>query len=164
MSLKQAHYVEIDLLIEEIDSDRVIEADSLADLLIEEVDSHQLAFVADSLNWSWFESSWIEFDDTDYFDSTDSRAFWERKVCDSLAINNHMFPLILLIEWIDATEWAIDSLAIQQSCRWFYWFSDVVLSFDVVDHQVNKFLYTCFVVRQVSWMNIDTRIVELTNS
>ncbi len=53
-----------------------------------------------------------------------------------------MFLLILLIEWIDATEWAIDSLAIQQSCRWFYWFSDVVLSFNVVDHQVNKFLYT----------------------
>jgi len=48
--LKQAHYVEIDLLIEEVDSDRAIEAGSLADLLIEEVDSHRLAFVADSLN------------------------------------------------------------------------------------------------------------------
>ncbi len=50
MSLKQTHYVEIDLLIEEINSDRAIEADSLADLLIEEVDSHRLAFVAGSLN------------------------------------------------------------------------------------------------------------------
>ncbi len=50
MPLKQAHYVEIDLLIEEVDSDRAIEAGSLADLLIEEVDSHRLAFVADSLN------------------------------------------------------------------------------------------------------------------
>jgi len=51
VSLKQTHYVEIDLLIEEIDSDRVIEADSLVDLLIEEIDSHWLVFVADSLNW-----------------------------------------------------------------------------------------------------------------
>jgi len=50
VSLKQTHYVEIDLLIEEINSDRVIEAGSLADLLIEEVDSHRLAFVAGSLN------------------------------------------------------------------------------------------------------------------
>ncbi len=32
-------------------------------------------FVADSLNWSWFESSRIKFDDTDYFDSTDLQAF-----------------------------------------------------------------------------------------
>ncbi len=50
MSLKQTHYLEIDLLIEEIDSDHVIEAGSLVDLLIEEVDSHRLAFVAGSLN------------------------------------------------------------------------------------------------------------------
>ncbi len=39
MPLKQAHYVGIDLLIEEVDSDRAIEAGSLADLLIEEVGS-----------------------------------------------------------------------------------------------------------------------------
>jgi len=39
----------------------------------------------------------------------------ERRVCDSLAINDHMFSLILLIKWINAIEWAIDSLAIQQS-------------------------------------------------
>ncbi len=83
----------------------------------------------------------------------------EKKVCDSLAINNHMFSLILLIEWIDATEWAVDSLAIQQSCRWFYWFSDVVLSFDVVDYQVNKFLYTRFVVHQVAWMSNEIDIM-----
>jgi len=42
------HYVEIDLLIEEIDSDRVIEADSLVDLLIEEIDSDRV-IEADSL-------------------------------------------------------------------------------------------------------------------
>jgi len=48
--LKQAHYVGTDLLIEEVDSDRAIEAGSLADLLIEEVGSHRLAFVAGSLN------------------------------------------------------------------------------------------------------------------
>jgi len=43
------HYVEIDLLIEEIDSDRVIEADSLVNLLIKKINSHRLVFVADSL-------------------------------------------------------------------------------------------------------------------
>jgi len=43
------YYVEIDLLIEEIDSDRVIEADSLVDLLIKEINSHRLVFVTDSL-------------------------------------------------------------------------------------------------------------------
>ncbi len=50
MSLKQTHYVEIDLLIEKINSDHVIEADSLVDLLIEEINSHRLVFVANSLN------------------------------------------------------------------------------------------------------------------
>ncbi len=65
----------VDLLIEEIDSDHVIEADSLANLLIKKIDSHRLVFVADSLNWSEFKLSQIKFDDTDYFDSTDSQAF-----------------------------------------------------------------------------------------
>ncbi len=111
----------VDLLIKEIDSDHVIEADSLVNLLIEEIDSDL------NLNRT-------EFDDTDYFNLTDSWAFEREKFDDSLAINDHMFSLILLIKWIDATEWAIDFLAIQQSCRWFYWLSDVVLSFEVINY------------------------------
>ncbi len=43
--------------------------------------------------------------------------------------------------------------------HWFYWSSDVVLSFDVVDHQVNKFLYTRFVVHRVAWMSNEINIV-----
>jgi len=49
----------VDLLIKEIDSDHVIEADSLVNLLIEEIDSDL------NLNRT-------EFDDTDYFNLTDS--------------------------------------------------------------------------------------------
>ena len=90
------------------------------------------------LTWIQIESNRIWWHRLFWLDWFTSFLREKREVCDSLAINDHMFSLILLIEWINATEWAVDSLAIQQSCRWFYWFSDVVLSFDCVDHQIKQ--------------------------
>ena len=123
----------------------------------------KLIWIQIELNWiwwhklfwlDWFTSFWERKSWTAYFHSSASREW-----VDSQAIHEDSLSSILLIEWIDATEWAIDSLAIQQSCRWFYWLSDVVLSFEVVDHQINKFLYTRFVVRRVAWMNNEIDIM-----
>ena len=151
----------------------VIEADSLVNLLIEEID-YWLVFIADSLNWSWFESSWIEFDDTDYFDSTNSRAFWEEKELNSLfslvcftrmswfSSNSRRFFIVDSINRVNQCYWMSDRFSSNSTIicsRWFYWFSDVVLSFNVVDHQVNKFLYTCFVVHRVAWMSNEIDIM-----
>ncbi len=87
-------------------------------------------FVADSLNWSWFESSRIKFDDTDYFDSTDSRAFWERRGL-----------------WFSSNQWSyvfVDSIDRVNRC---YWMSDRFSSNSTVLPLILLTLWCCSVFR-----------------
>jgi len=73
---------------------------------------------------------------------------------DSQAINEDSLSLILLIEWTDVywISFRFSSNSMIIYFCWFYWFLDVVLSFEVIDHQIHKFLYTHFIV---SWVNLN---------
>jgi len=68
--------------------------------------------------------------------------------------NQNLNLLILLIDlnwcyWL-SNRFSSNHMIIYS--RWFYWSLDVVLSFDVIDYQIHKFLYTCFVI---SWVNLN---------
>ena len=112
----------------------------------------KLIWIRIELNWIW----WHKLFWLDWFTSfLREKSLW-------FSSNQWSYVLVDSIDWVNRCYWMSDRFSSNSTIicsRWFYWFSDVVLSFDVINHQINKFLYTHFVVHWVAWMSNEINIM-----